>query len=364
MAQDHAISWFLPSSRGDRKCRGTGRPAAGLAARSIAWIPFVAACAFPAFAAVPEYRPGGVAPHDVGRALAQRPQDVGGCAGIAEGLAADRGPESGPMAEAASVERLLQVLSMSPTARVIMTSAGRRGLRGRRLNVCLDESTDLFAYYFSGLRVIGINASLTEGGRVAYLAHEIGHVPQHPRYSDNRYFPPKDLILLRRMREAAAEATAARIAWELRAAGYPQAWQEKEAGPYTDVIQAFEKEANRDSSARGLLSATRAAFDRWFVAAWRRDVYDNMTLEHLRRISGDRLGLVPHRRRASEHFLLGIGEMAGQNFLRGTEGPPLNDPFYAGGISDGNLAALHEILRDGDMAATPRDAAPLDGAVF
>ena len=324
-----------------------------------------AALALPAAAdlgAVPAYRPGGLPPSEVGPALAYRSQEVESCATLTDPV-----PERAGTAEAEGspdpVMRVLRILTRSPTARAIMAGAVRRRARGLPLHVCLDRETELLAYYFSGLGVIGLNAALSEGGRVAFLAHEMAHVPQHPRYSDNRYYPPQDLLLLRRVREAAAEAIAVRIAWELRAAAYPHAWDEKAAGPYADVARAFETTARRDGSAAGLLSATRAAFDRWFAAAWRLDAYDRMTVDHLRRISGDRMGLVPPRRRVRDYFLRGIATVNGHNFLSETAGPPLSDSLYAGRVSSENAAQLRRVLQDARLApAGPID--PMDGAAY
>ncbi len=122
--------------------------------------------------------------------------------------------------------------------------------------------------------MVGVSTALSEGGKLAFLAHELAHVPQHPAYSDNRYYTPDDLVLLRRVREAAAKAVATRIAWELRENGYRSAWDEKVATPYGDVARAFETAAAADRSAEGLLRATRAAFDCWFDAPWRPQATD------------------------------------------------------------------------------------------
>lgn len=313
--------------------------------------------------AVSEYRPGGLTPSEIGPALSYRPHDVDTCAALTgSGPNGEVEGKTETEARAGTVLHLLKVLTRSRAARAIMASAVRTRARRRPLHVCLDQETDLLAYYFSGLDIIGLNASLTEGGQVAFLAHELGHVLQHPRYSDNRYYPPEDLFLLRRVREAAAEAIAVRIAWELRAAGYPDAWGEKMAGPYADIVRAFGDAARHDATATGLMSATRAAFDRWFTAAWRRDAYDRMTVEHLQRISGDRTGLVPPRRRIRERFLRGIAALNGRNFLIETGGPALSDPYYAGGVSEENTSRLHRVLRDAELTAPAGGPNAMDGA--
>ncbi len=116
-------------------------------------------------------------------------------------------------------------------------------------------------YNFAGLRVVGVSSALSEGGKLAFLAHELAHVSQHPASSDNRYYPPDDLVLLRRLREAAAEAVATRIAWELRENGDGAAWDERVATPYGDVARGFETVA-ADASREAVL-APRKQRDLW-----------------------------------------------------------------------------------------------------
>jgi Putative metallopeptidase family (DUF6782) len=295
------------------------------------------------------YRPGGQTPAHASHPLSARTWEADACVPLAE--AATPGTAVAPEG---SIARLLETLARSATARTVLKAA-----RARRVRVCLDEKTDLLAYYFSSMGVIGLSTELSQGGRIAFLAHELSHVPQHPRYSDNRYFPPEDLLLLRRVREATAEAIATRIAWELREAGYPAAWNEKGASPYADVVRAFRYAADGNAGAEGLQAATRAAFDYWFTAGWRRDVYDRMTVEHLQRISRDRTGMVPPRRKLRANFLIGIATLGGGNFIAETHGPALTDSFYAGRVSSRIARRIEGLLRDANLAVLPAGEALL-----
>lgn len=179
------------------------------------------------------FRPGGMAPRDTRRALGHDAQALDGC------LRAGAVDRSTPAR--AQLGRLFEILSTSETGRAMLRQARLRDVR-----VCVDDETDLFAYYFADVRVVGVSAALSEGGKLAFLAHELAHVPQHPAYSDNRYYPPDDLVLLRRVREATAEAVATRTAWELRENGYDAAWNERAATPYGDLARAFEAVAAAD----------------------------------------------------------------------------------------------------------------------
>lgn len=258
--------------------------------------------------------------------------------------------------DSAELSRLFEILTRSETGDELLRLAAARGV-----NVCADRQTDLLAYYFAGSRVIGLNWALSEGQRIVFLAHELAHIPQHPAFSDNRYLAADDLLLLRRMREAVAEARATRVAWELRAGGYDMAWDEKMATPYADVAHAFAHLAEVASDGDGLEPATRAAFDQWFAAPWRRDVYDRMTFEHLRRIAGDEMGLVAPRWTVTPEFLTGIGELNGRNFLASAGVGPLTDRRYAGKVSARNAQRILQLLHRAGTAGQSAPSGPLAG---
>jgi len=303
------------------------------------------------------YRPGGMAPADTERALGHDPRAVAGCL-----LAGDIELASpGASTRRAELSRLFEIIGISATGRAVLARARRHGV-----HVCIDSETDLLAYYFAGRHMAGVRATLSQGGKIAFLAHELAHVPQHPTFSDNRYYPPADLILLRRVREAAAEAISIRIAWELRAGGEGAAWDAKLASAYADMARRFATAADTGGGAggaagggAGLLGPTRAAFDRWFEAPWRRNAYDQMTLAHLARISEDRLGLVPPRYALSHDFLAAIAWIEGRNFLTETGTRPLTGPAYGGRLSEGNARLLARFNAHIGVSAGPLRAVPV-----
>lgn len=277
---------------------------------------------------------------------------LGACAAtdVARPPAAVRG---GPAA-------LLDTLRHSPTARHLLREAARRGVR-----ICLDGATELLAYYYAERKMVGVNAALAEGARIVFLAHELAHVPQHPDYSDDRRFAPRDLVLLRRLREAAAEAVGTRVAWELRQAGYAAAWREKRRSPYRDVAEAFAGVVAREAGGGPgvLTAATRSAFDQWFRAAWRLRVYDRMTLAHLARIADAEPRPGPARRVLDDAFLRPIGRVGGTQFLPDSGGRALTDPFYAGRLLPGHLAAIARYRRAPASGAALPDAGLVSGAL-
>lgn len=269
----------------------------------------------------------------------------------------------------AELSRLFEILAKSTLARALMDHAGRAGVL-----VCADRDTRLLGYYRAGVRLIGLNPRLSEGQKIAFLAHELAHVPQHHVYSDNRLFPPHDMVLLRRVREAAAEATATRITWQLRRAGYETAWRAKKADRfYGDILRAFAVKLEREPSLGNELAAARAAFDQWFAMARRLDLYDRMTVDHLRRISGDRMGLVSPRRELTHGFLIGIARLADGTALFETGGRRLTDIYYTGKLSVRNAGFVECLLEGTDswsdalqpgVAATNDDSEPQPWAVL
>ena len=243
---------------------------------------------------------------------------------------------SGKSEAARILSRLVHTVRQSPVGAWLLEVATQR-----RVLICLDTRTELGAYYRSQVRLIGVKAALNEARQVAFLTHELAHVVQHPLYSNNRNFPPAEMLLLRRMREASAEAVATRVLWELSLSGEDGPWQEKQKTHYKDIAQSFERTWRAtDPSLDRAKIATRAAFDRWFALAWRRDFYDDMSLDHLSNIAKDDLGLVEPYLRLSEGFLSGIAWYGGANFLADRGHRSLLGPEYAGRLSDQNSKRL------------------------
>ena len=213
----------------------------------------------------------------------------------------------------------------------------------RLVLICQDPNTDLAAYYRSQMRLIGLLERLADPARIMFLAHELAHVPQHPRFSNDLRFGPEAVLVMHRMREATAEAVATRVLWQLRARGRAEPWRYKLASAYGDIARAFAQAMDGDGELAEL-RATRAAFDQWFGRPGRVHSYDARILAHIARVSDRRPGLVRRTRHLTEEFLRGIGWYAGATFVLPGEGPALTDPRYARGLSPSNAAQLHAIL--------------------
>lgn len=214
----------------------------------------------------------------------------------------------------------------------------------RSVMICLDSSTDLEAYYRAHLHLVGLNARLGPAGRLVFLAHELAHVPQHPRFSNNRRFSPEDMLLLQRVREAAAEAVATRALWQLRNVGIGSPWLAKLETAYGDIARVFETSMDDGTGEAAELWATRTAFHHWFEAAWRLDIYDDLMLTTIARIAVDHIGMLPSSRRLSDSYLRDISSYAGQRFLIGGDGRLLMGAFGTSWQVSRHQARLDAIL--------------------
>jgi hypothetical protein len=234
----------------------------------------------------------------------------------------------------------LDLVAQSPLGAWLIGQAARR-----LVLLCHDPNTDLAAYYRAPVRLIGVLTRLSEPAKIMFLAHELAHVPQHPEFSNDRRFGPAGMLLMHRVREAAAEAIATRVLWQLRERAYPEIWDHKLRSSYGDVARAFAQAIGERDGEAAELGATRAAFDQWFESPARLRQYDDYMLDHLERTLRKRSGPASPRRFLTDAFLRGIGAHAGVTFLPAGSGRLLTDFHYAGRLSDDNAPRLDAILK-------------------
>jgi hypothetical protein len=228
------------------------------------------------------------------------------------------------------------VVAQSPLGAWLLDQAA-----ARLVLICQDPNTELAAYYRAQMRLIGLFDRLPDPARIMFLAHELAHVPQHPRYSNDLRFGPEAMLVMHRMREATAEAVATRVLWQLRVRGRTEPWRYKLESAYGDIAQAFARAMDGGGEVAEL-RATRAAFDQWFGRPGRVHSYDARILAHIAR--GRRPSLARPTRDLTEEFVRGIGWYGGANFLPPGAPPVLSDPYYARGLSPANAAQLDELL--------------------
>jgi hypothetical protein len=234
------------------------------------------------------------------------------------------------------IAAVADVVAQSPLGAWLLDQAA-----ARLVLICQDPNTELAAYYRAQMRLIGVFDRLPDPARIMFLAHELAHVPQHPRYSNDLRFGPEAMLVMHRMREATAEAVATRVLWQLRVRGRTEPWRYKLASAYGDIAQAFAR-AIDGGGELAELGATRAAFDQWFGRPGRVHSYDARILAHIAR--GGRPSLARPTRDLTEEFVRGIGWYGGASFLPPGAPPVLSDPYYARGLSPANAAQLRDLL--------------------
>jgi len=90
---------------------------------------------------------------------------------------------------------------------------------------------------------LGIHfGALPAGNMVQALVHEAVHIRQHleQRGYPDRILSQRDHIAFARAQEAEAQAQATHIAWQLKQAGYPNAYTAVKQVGYGDIAQAYE----------------------------------------------------------------------------------------------------------------------------
>jgi hypothetical protein len=116
-----------------------------------------------------------------------------------------------------------------------------------------------------------MNGNMSQGEFVLTLMHEL----QHQRQFDAGLYGPQSKIVspvetvwYDRAIEADAQATAVDLAWKLKQAGKPAAWDFARSDTYNPTIPAaYERAALADPQAVADGHAKRAAYDQWFVEA-------------------------------------------------------------------------------------------------
>ena len=115
---------------------------------------------------------------------------------------------------------------------------------------------------------ITVGAFYTHGGLVAVLAHELQHrkqllsgvsTPMHEKVPS-----PLEIVWHNRFIEGDAEATAADIAYKLKQAGKPEAWDFMKKDNLAGAAFAYEAAVEKNPDAVNDGTAKRAAFDAWF----------------------------------------------------------------------------------------------------
>ena len=241
-------------------------------------------------------------------------------------------------------KRLRQAIAMIdkvPHGHALLRLADRAGV-----SIISDLDEHVLGYYAprTNPKIVGITDTQGVPEQVASLGHELFHAWQDfggDWITAN--LSPEDELLVQRILEAGAEASAVHLCHQLKEAGFAEPWdhyirQNRRGFDYSDIAEAYDTRRRR---ARGNESnkALRAAFDQWFAIPERRAAYDSKIVWLMERyqyafIEAAKCPI----QKPDSAWLSRLGVMPdGNNFLAGTGKLSLAHGWYRAGM-DSELA--------------------------
>lgn len=211
-------------------------------------------------------------------------------------LVMDGTPPEIPPIQRRAVRAIRDSLKASPTAQELLKIADRgRVTTGFEFD---EEGSTSGAFYVAANREVLFNAAgglmrhdkvedfLPNAGHLA--AHELAHVAQNyvagPDYSRwGLRYPIMHQIIATRHYEAAADAVAIDVAWQLKEAGEPAMWAALDSDPFEQhLTQAYAASIAKNPANAANGKARRAAHDAWFKDAVAVTHYDDVALKNAR----------------------------------------------------------------------------------
>lgn len=183
--------------------------------------------------------------------------------------------------------RIVNETCRSEAGRAILEAAAQMGYSLR-----FDESTvedDSFGYADPVDRFCALNPRNSTPEAVVTLAHELRHAFQYESEAIRSVSPDvhdtKTKMMVSRATEADAEAYGCLVAWELKEAGRPAAWNDF-IESYPEIVVPFENAVRNGSNTD---EARTAAFLGWYDNSVRRNDYDKRLLKELQSFNPSRL---------------------------------------------------------------------------
>lgn len=165
-------------------------------------------------------------------------------------------------AEIVPVEQLQEIILKSRTGESLVKEIEPLALR-----IVYDRQNPGSQLYVRGEElIITLNPYRPRGDLLNQLVRELrrGGQHQHGALVNPLSFEPDEAILVNRAQQADALMVSVKVAWELRLAGEPEAWDFLTATPLADVSRIFEIKAQADFRTLSNGEACRAAYDKFF----------------------------------------------------------------------------------------------------
>lgn len=170
--------------------------------------------------------------------------------------------QDGWKADVIPVESLKETILKSRTGESLLQDAG-----AETLSIKYDTQSPASQFYVRGdERVITLNPFRIKGDLLNLLVRELRRAGQHKNGAlvNPLSFEPDEAILVNRAQQADVLMVSVKVAWELRLAGDPEAWDFLTATPLADVSRIFELKAQADFRTLNNGEASRAAYDKFF----------------------------------------------------------------------------------------------------
>jgi hypothetical protein len=167
---------------------------------------------------------------------------------------------NGADAEIVPIGELTEALLRSRTAAALLENTAH-------LSIVYDLQNPASQYYVRGDKsIITLNPLRPRGDLINLLARELRRDWQHRQGAlvNPLNFEPDEAILVNRAQNADVHMVSVKIAWELKLAGEPEAWDFLTGSPLSDVTRTFEIKAQSDFRSLNSGEACRVAYDKFF----------------------------------------------------------------------------------------------------
>jgi hypothetical protein len=192
------------------------------------------------------------------------------------------------------------------------------------------------------------------GVTTAAMLHELRHAQQDLKGvfdpKDKRIIPPNDALLFSRFYEADAQATAVDIAYKMKLAGKPAAWEslfDPKTPLFHNTAEAYLREVTRNPESLHTGAAKRAAFDGWFKTGESPHIeaYNQQAIRSMPSLVSMKYGIdqgIPTGRLTTADIQK-LGEAPGKpNYLTLPGGRPFDSPYYNAPVTNPMHKAMIE----------------------
>ncbi|MBI1215746.1 MAG: hypothetical protein GC185_08005 [Alphaproteobacteria bacterium] len=216
-------------------------------------------------------------------------------------------------ADIVSIDELVTAVKASRTGEAMLQDARRQAL-----DIVYDTQSPASQYYYRGERhIITLNPYRPKGDLINLLARELRRASQQMAGAlvNPMSFEPDEAILVNRAQMADALMVSIKVAWELKLADMPEAWDFLVGSPMADVSRMFEIKAQADFRTLNNGQAARAAYDKFFEDS-RTKIHDKRIIHQMLLDEAGYMKAADKRARVSMELFKRLGEMPhGRNYL-------------------------------------------------